>query len=99
MSDPTEDQKRRGRQLGDAMITRQGPTEMVIGLDAADAEHGIRRIKVDDAREKITALLTLPNMGDRVNGDPMFILGWEAACEEVTARLPEILAVLTETEA
>lgn len=38
---------------------------------------------------------TIPELGDHVNGDPMFINGWNAALEEVQAR---VVAALQEGE-
>lgn len=44
----TDEQKQRGNKLGNMMISRMGPTEMIQALDAADREQGIHRVKVDD---------------------------------------------------
>lgn len=71
-------------------------TRAADALDRTEPEQAAHRANLEQAAERIRALLVLPNMTDRVNGDPMFILGWEAASEEVLARTPEIMAALTD---
>lgn len=39
----------------------------------------------------IVAVRTIPPLTDRENGNEMFLLGWEAAMEEVNARINEAL--------
>ena len=42
-------------------------------------------------RAAVVAVRSIPPLSDRENGNEMFLLGWEAAMEEVNARINEAL--------